>query len=101
MAKARIDEVDYRGFPTVAKGMRSDAEKMNKEVIELYNTLKEMKKDWYGPRYDQLVKGFNKMIPDFDNMLKLTVTQVPASLEKIPLWIPIIRIVKKLTPKDL
>lgn len=83
MAKARIDEVDYRGFPTVAKGMRSDAEKMNKEVIELYNTLKEMKKDWYGPRYDQLVKGFNKMIPDFDNMLKLTVTQVPASLEKI------------------
>ena len=83
MAKARIDEVDYQGFPRVAKGMRDDAVKMNKEITELYNTLKEMKKDWYGPRYDELVKGFNKMIPDFDNMLKLTVTKVPFTLETI------------------
>jgi len=83
MAKARIDEVDYQGFPRVAKGMRDDAVKMNKEITELYNTLKEMKKDWYGPRYDDLVKGFNKMIPDFDNMLKLTVTKVPFTLETI------------------
>lgn len=83
MAKARIDEVDYQGFPRAAKGMRDDAVKMNKEITELYNTLKEMKKDWYGPRYDDLVKGFNKMIPDFDNMLKLTVTKVPFTLETI------------------
>lgn len=79
----RIDNVDYNGFPKVAKGMRSDAEMLNKQVKELYERLAEMKKDWYGPRYDELVKAFNRMIPDLNKILDLTVTQMPFTIETI------------------
>ena len=80
---ARIDEVDYNGFPKVATNMRSEAEKLNKEINDLYKSLAEMKKDWYGPRYDELVKNFNKMIPDLNEITKLTVTKMPFTLETI------------------
>ena len=78
-----IDDVDYNGFPKVAKGMRSDAEELNNQVKELYDRLAEMKKDWYGPRYDELVKSFNKMIPDLNKIMELTVTKMPFTIEKI------------------
>lgn len=78
-----IDDVDYNGFPKVAKGMRSDAEELNNQVKELYDRLAEMKKDWYGPRYDELVKSFNRMIPDLNKIMELTVTKMPFTIEKI------------------
>lgn len=78
-----IDDVDYNGFPKVAKGMRTDAEELNDQVKELYDRLAEMKKDWYGPRYDELVKTFNRMIPDLNKIMELTVTKMPFTLEKI------------------
>ena len=78
-----IDDVDYNGFPKVAKSMRSEAEELNNQVKELYDRLAEMKKDWYGPRYDELVKSFNKMIPDLNKIMELTVTKMPFTIEKI------------------
>ena len=76
-----IEEVDYNGFSRIAKAMREDAIKLNKEVTMAYATVGVMEKNWYGPRYDDLVKIFNKMIPDFENILKLTVTDFPYTLE--------------------
>ena len=78
-----IDDVDYNGFPKVAKSMRSEAEELNNQVKELYDRLAEMKKDWYGPRYDELVKSFNRMIPDLNKIMELTVTKMPFTIEKI------------------
>lgn len=78
-----IEEVDYNGFPRIAKAMREDAIKLNKEVTMAYATVGVMVKNWYGPRYDDLVKIFNKMIPDFENILKLTVTDFPYTLELV------------------
>lgn len=78
-----IEEVDYNGFPRIAKAMREDAIKLNKEVTMAYATVGVMGKNWYGPRYDDLVKIFNKMIPDFENILKLTVTDFPYTLELV------------------
>ena len=83
MPDTRIEEVDYNAFPGIAGNMRNDAIQLNKEVKELYKTLAEMKKNWYGPRYDELVTSFNKMIPDLNEILKLTVTKVPFTLETI------------------
>lgn len=79
----RIEEVDYNGFPRIAKAMREDAIKLNKEVTTAYSTVGVMQKSWYGPRYDELVKIFNKMIPNFESILKLTVTDFPYTLELI------------------
>jgi len=78
-----IEEVDYNGFPRIAKAMRGDAIKLNKEVTMAYATVGVMQKNWYGPRYDDLVKIFNKMIPNFENILKLTVTDFPYTLELV------------------
>lgn len=79
----RIEEVDYRGFPKIATAMRQNAVNLNKEATTAYATVTIMKKDWYGPRYDELVKIFNNMIPDFEKVLKLTVTDFPYTLEVI------------------
>ena len=78
-----IEEVDYNGFPRIAKAMRGDAINLNKEVTMAYATVGVMQKNWYGPRYDDLVKIFNKMIPNFENILKLTVTDFPYTLELV------------------
>lgn len=79
----RIEEVDYRGFPRIAKDMRENAIKLNKQINMAYSTVGAMQKNWYGPRYDDLVKIFNKMIPNFERILKLTVTDFPYTLEII------------------
>ena len=78
-----IEEVDYNGFPRIAKDMREIAIKLNKQVNMAYSTVGVMQKSWYGPRYDDLVKIFNKMIPNFENILKLTVTDFPYTLELV------------------
>lgn len=78
-----IEEVDYNGFPRIAKDMREIAIELNKQVNMAYSTVGVMQKSWYGPRYDDLVKIFNKMIPNFENILKLTVTDFPYTLELV------------------
>lgn len=80
---SRIEEVDYNGFPRIAKAMREDAKNLNREVSTAYATVGVMQKSWYGPRYDDLVKIFNKMIPNFENILTLTVTDFPYILELV------------------
>lgn len=49
----------------------------------MYNTVGKMHEDWYGVRYNDLVKAFNKLRPSINNMLQLVYTDLPATLDKI------------------
>lgn len=95
-----IEEVDYNGFPRIAKDMREIAIKLNKQVNMAYSTVGVMQKSWYGPRYDDLVKIFNKMIPNFENILKLTVTDFPYTLELVANNYSIVDIGRKVTTAE-
>lgn len=80
---ANIQSVDYEKMPSYAKKMREQGNNLNKEITSAYTNLKNMKKSWYGVRYNTLVKSFNKMIPSLNQMLTLVVTDIPFSLETV------------------
>ena len=78
-----IQVVDYEKIPGYAKNMRGQAERLNKEITEAYASVNEMRKAWYGKRYNDLVRQFNGMIPELNEMLTLVVTNIPATLEAV------------------
>ena len=78
-----IHVVDYELMPKQANEMRGYAKELNREMTKAFETVREMHEAWYGRRYNELVKAFNKMIPSLNDMLKLVVTEIPCALEKI------------------
>lgn len=80
---AKIQNVDYEAMPKNAKQMRSYGQQLNTEVTNAYNSVRDMRSSWYGKRYNELVKHFNNMIPQINEMLQLVVTDIPVTLEKV------------------
>lgn len=80
---AKIQNVDYEAMPRNAKQMRSFGQQLNTEVTNAYNSVRDMRSSWYGKRYNELVKHFNNMIPQINEMLQLVVTDIPVTLEKV------------------
>ncbi len=80
---AKIQEVDYKAIPAKAKNMRAEGKALNKEMTNAYKSVADMHNSWYGKRYNDLVQGFNKMIPDINEMLKLVVQDIPYALETV------------------
>ena len=80
---AKIQYVDYEAIPGQAKEMRSCGKQLNSEVTKIYSSVEEMHGHWYGIRYNELVKGFNNLIPRLNEMLTLVVTELPYALETI------------------
>ena len=80
---ANIQKVDYEAMPSQAKQMRADGKQLNSEMTKAYKSVADMHNSWYGKRYNELVKSFNNMIPDINDMLKLVVTEIPYSLETV------------------
>lgn len=80
---ANIGNVDYRAIPGQANSMREKGRELNSELTNAYKSIGDMHNSWYGVRYNDLVKSFNKIIPDLNEMLKLVVTDVPFSLETV------------------
>ena len=80
---AKIQNVDYEAMPRNAKQMRSYGQQLNTEVTNAYNSVRDMRSSWYGKRYNELVKHFNNMIPQINEMLQLVVTDIPVTLEKV------------------
>ena len=75
--------VDYEAIPGQAKQIRATAKQLNSEMTKAYNSIAEMHNSWYGKRYNELVKLFNNMIPELNDMLTLVVTEIPFALETI------------------
>lgn len=81
---AKIEVVDYNDMAQKAKKMRTDAQDLNKEFLLAYQHIIDMHKSWYGVRYNELAKSFNEnLAPTIHEMLKLTVTEVPFTLERV------------------
>ena len=78
---ARIDHVDYEAMPRQAKAMREYALELNSELRAAYTNIGEMHNSWYGVRYNELVKDFNELIPQINDLLKLVVTEIPFAVE--------------------
>ena len=80
---ARIDHVDYEAMPRQAKAMREYALELNSELRDAYTNIGEMHNSWYGVRYNELVKDFNELIPQINDLLKLVVTEIPFAVETV------------------
>ena len=80
---ARIDRVDYVAMPGQAKKMRENALELNSELKAAYSIVAEMHNAWYGIRYNELVKDFNGLVEQINELLDLVVTKVPFTIETI------------------
>ena len=80
---AQIDHVDYEAMPRQAKQMREYAIELNGEIRTAYSNVGEMHNSWYGIRYNELVKDFNELVPQVNDLLKLVVTDIPFAVETI------------------
>lgn len=80
---AKIQVVDYLAMPKKAEEMENCGVQLNNELKEAYESVKNMHKDWYGVRYNHLLKIFNLMIPDLNEMLKLVVSDIPETLKTV------------------
>ena len=80
---AKVEYVDYKDLATKAKDIRSHAETLNKELLTAYKSVIDMHRNWYGVRYNELAKDFNELAPAIDEILKITVTEIPFALETV------------------
>lgn len=80
---AKINYVDYEAVPSQVAQMRGYSRELNNEMTNVYTSVEEMHKSWYGDRYNDLVKLFKNMKIDLDNMLQLVVTDIPYALETV------------------
>ncbi len=80
---ARIQNVDYMAMPNQAKQMRSLGQQLNTQMTTAYKSIENMHTSWYGIRYNELVKSFNNITTQLNEMLKLVVTDIPYTLETV------------------
>lgn len=80
---AKIQTVDYAAIPSQAKQMRSYGKDLNTQMTNAYKSIADMHSSWYGKRYNELVKQFNNMTSQINEMLQLVVTDIPSMLEKV------------------
>lgn len=80
---ARIQTVDYLAMPKRAEEIESCGMQLNRELSAAYASVSEMHEDWYGIRYNELVKEFNGMIVNLNEMLKLVITDIPRTLKEV------------------
>lgn len=80
---AKIQTVDYEKMPSQAKQMRAEGKVLNTEMTKAYKSIADMHSSWYGKRYNELVKAFNSLVPQLNEMLELVVRDIPSTLETI------------------
>ena len=80
---ANIGGVSYEQMPQIAAKMREDAVSLNQEISSAYSSIANMHNDWYGVRYNDLVKAFNNLIPSLNEMLELVVVKIPFAMQTI------------------
>lgn len=80
---AKIMNVDYEAMPNQAKQMRAYGKELNSELTTAYKSIADMHNSWYGKRYNSLIKEFNKIVPEINELLELVVTEIPYALETV------------------
>jgi len=80
---ANISTVDYEAIPSQAQEMRALGQELNSELSTAYQSIANMHNCWFGKRYNELSKEFNKIIPGINELLELVVGDIPFALETI------------------
>lgn len=80
---AKIQNVNYEAIPKQAKQMRAYGKELNNEITAAYKSVTDMHTSWYGKRYNALVKEFNKLTSNINELLSLVVTEIPFTLETV------------------
>lgn len=80
---ANIQNVDYEALPGQAAQMRNEGQELNSKLTAAYEEITNMHNVWYGVRYNSLVKEFNNIIPQINELLNLVVGEIPYALETI------------------
>lgn len=80
---ANITSVDYVAMPSQAQQMRTLGQELNSELTTAYQNVANMHNYWYGQRYNDLVKEFNNLVPEINELLELVVGKIPYALETI------------------
>lgn len=78
-----LGNVNYEEMPSQARQIRVYGKQLNTEISKAYKSVEEMHNYWYGKRYNELVKIFNELIPNINDILNLVVCDIPKSLENI------------------
>lgn len=80
---AKIEVVDYKDLSKKAQTIRSQGDNLKTNLQDVYKNVRDMHSCWFGKRYTELAKAFNKMKPSVDDMIKLVTAEIPNTLEKI------------------
>ena len=80
---ANIVNVNYEAIPAIARQVRTHAQELNTEMVNVYNSIADMHNCWYGKRYNALAKEFNNIIPEINDLLELVVGDIPYLLETV------------------
>lgn len=80
---AKIMNVDYEAIPAQAKQIRTYGQELNNELTTAYKSIADMHNSWYGKRYNSLVKEFNNLTTQLNELLELVVGEIPFALETI------------------
>lgn len=80
---AKISTVDYNEIPKRAREIRAYGQDINKLMVNAYKDVQNMKKDWYGQRYNTIVDQFNTLSVNVNKLLKLVVGDLPYALETV------------------
>ena len=76
-----ISEARYEEMPAQASNLRERAQGVNSQLTAVYNSLVELHNSWYGTRYNELLKEFNRIRPVLNDNLKILVGDMPYTLE--------------------
>lgn len=80
---AKIMNVDYEAIPALAKQIRAHGQELNSEITTAYTSIGNMHNSWYGKRYNALVKSFNNITSQINELLTLVVGEIPFALETV------------------
>lgn len=77
---ANIEKVDYNTIPDHAKKIKEFGKGIGRDCKEIYVQIGQMHNAWHGVRYSTLVKDFNRIRPNINELLKLIVGEIPYAL---------------------
>ncbi len=75
-----IPVADYQGIARAAIQIQIHGLSMNTQVSNAYNAIDNLRSSWQGKRYDDLIKLFNDVAVDINNMLQVAIVDIPTAM---------------------
>lgn len=75
-----IPVADYQGIARAATQIQILGLSMNTQISNAYNTVDNLRSQWQGNRYDELIKLFNETSTDINQMLEVAIVNIPTAM---------------------